>query len=99
MSGESRTPDVVQLTRRVFEAANAHDLDTAQRFYASDASWETVSLGTTFRGVAAIRGYWEDWLGAYEAYEMEPAEIVDLGGGLGFVAGRLTARLLGGGRR
>jgi ketosteroid isomerase-like protein len=95
MSGESTTPDVVELTRRMFEAANHHDLDAAQRFYASDAIWETVSLGTTFRGVAAIRGYWEDWLGAYEAYEMQPEEIVDLGGGVVFVAVPLAARLVG----
>jgi hypothetical protein len=32
--------------------------------------------------VEAIRGFWEDWLGAYEEYEMTPEEILDLGTGV-----------------
>src|SRR5205807_9656257 len=64
-------------------------------FYAADAVWETVSLGTSFEGVAAIRGFYEDWLGAYEEYGMVPEEILDLGNGVVFVVVRLTARLVG----
>ena len=95
MPEESTTPDLIELTRRMFDAANRRDLGLTQSFYASDAVWETVSLGTTFEGVAAIRGFFEDWLGAYEEYEMEPEEIVDLGNGVVFVAVRLTARPIG----
>jgi ketosteroid isomerase-like protein len=95
MSAESTTSDVVELTRRFFEAANRRDLDAAQSLYAPDAVWEAASLGTTFEGVAAIRGFFEDWLSAYEEYQMEPEEIVDLGGGVVFVVARLTGRPVG----
>jgi ketosteroid isomerase-like protein len=79
----------------MFGAANRRDLDVALSFYAPDAVWETVSLGTSFEGVAAIRGFLEDWLSAYERYEMEPEEIVDLGNNVVFVVVRLTARPIG----
>src|SRR5437660_9723007 len=98
MSGEPTTPDLAELTRRFFEAANRRDLDAAQGFYAANAVWETASLGTSFEGVAAIRGCYEDWLGAYEEYAMEPEEILDLGNGVVFVVVRLTARPVGAAR-
>jgi ketosteroid isomerase-like protein len=79
----------------MFDAANRRDLDVTQRFYAPDAVWETVSLGTSFEGVTAIRGFFEDWLSAYEEYEMQPEEIVDLGSDVGFVVVRLTGRPAG----
>src|SRR6476646_6449451 len=91
MPDESTTPDLVELGRALFEATNRRDFDAAQHFYASDAVWEMVSLGTTFEGAAAIRGFWEDWLGAYEEYELEPEEILDLGNGVVFVVVRVTA--------
>src|SRR5438067_10222190 len=95
MSEASTNSDLVEPMRRMFDAANRRDLDVTQSFYASDAVWETVSLGTSFEGVAAIRGFFEDWLGAYEEYEMEPEEILDLGNGVVFVVVRLTARPVG----
>ena len=95
MPEESTTRDLVELTRRMFDAANRRDLDVTQSFYASDAVWESVSLGATFEGVAAIRGFFEDWLGAYEEYGMEPEEILDLGNGVVFVVVQLTARPVG----
>ncbi|MGC2373654.1 MAG: nuclear transport factor 2 family protein [Solirubrobacteraceae bacterium] len=92
MSEESTTTDLVELTRRQFEAGSRRDLDAVLSFYAPDAVWEAVSLGTSFEGVAAIRGFLEDWLGAYEEFEMEPEEILDLGSGVVFVVTRLTGR-------
>jgi ketosteroid isomerase-like protein len=92
MSDESTTPDLVKLTRRMLEAANRRDLDAMMSFYAPDAVWETLSLGISFEGVAAIRGFLEDWLGAYEEHEVEPGEILELGNGVVFVVARLTAR-------
>jgi hypothetical protein len=53
MSEESTTPGLVELTRRIFEAANRRDLDVTQSFYAPHAVWETVRLGTSFEGRAA----------------------------------------------
>jgi ketosteroid isomerase-like protein len=87
---EPTTPDLVECVRRTFEAANRRDLDAAMRFFAADGVWEAVSLGTSFQGVAAIRGFLEDWLGSYENYETEPEEILDLGNGVVFALLRLT---------
>jgi ketosteroid isomerase-like protein len=95
MPEESTTPGLVELVRQSFEAFNRRELDAAGGFYASDAVWESVSLGTTFEGPAAIRDFWEDWLGAYEEYRLEPEEILDLGNGVVFVVLRVTARLAG----
>lgn len=94
-SEESTTPAVVQLTRRQFEAGSRRDLDAVLSFYAPDAVWEAVSLGTSFEGVEAIRGFLGDWLGAYEEFGMEPEEILDLGNGVVFVVARLTGRPVG----
>jgi ketosteroid isomerase-like protein len=97
MSEESTTPDLVELTRRSFEPASRRDFDAMPSFFAPDAVWEAASLGTTFQGVAAIRGFLEDWLGAYDEYEIEPEEILDLGNGVVFVVIRFTARPVGSG--
>ena len=91
----STTPDLVELMRDAFEAVNRGDLDAAMEFFAPDAAWEVVSLGTSFEGVPAIRGFCEDWLGPYEDYELQPDEILDLGGGVVFVVTRFTARPVG----
>ena len=95
MSEQPRTPDLVDLTRRLVESASRRDLDAIMRSFARDAVWEAVSLGTSFEGVAAIGGFLEDWLGAYDEYEIEPEEILDLGNGVAFVVIRLTARPVG----
>jgi ketosteroid isomerase-like protein len=95
MPEESTTPDLVELTRRTFDAYNQRDFDAIIRVVAPDAVYEAVSLGTTFEGVAAIRGFLEDWLGGYEEFEMDPEEIVDLGNGVWFVVTRLTGRPVG----
>ncbi|TMM20221.1 MAG: nuclear transport factor 2 family protein [Actinobacteria bacterium] len=95
MVEESATPDLVELMRDTFEAVNRGDLDAVMKFFAPDAVWEAVSLGTSFEGVPAIRGFFEDWLGPYEDYEMQPDEILDLGGGVVFVVTRFTARPVG----
>lgn len=95
MSDEPATRDLVELVRGFFEAGNRRDLDAILSFYDPDAVLESVSLGTTFEGVAAIRGFLEDWLGGYGQYEMEPEEILDLDNGVVFAAICMTARPAG----
>ena len=95
ISQEPRTPDLVELTRRQFEAGSRGDLDAVLSLFAPDAVWEAASLGTSFEGVVAIRGFLEDWLGAYEEFGMEPEEILDLGSGVVFAVIRLTGRPAG----
>jgi ketosteroid isomerase-like protein len=96
MSEESTTPDLVELTRRVLEAANRRDFDVLMSFFAPDAVWEGAGLGTTFEGLAGIRGFWEDWFASYEELEVEQEEILDLGNGVVFAVLIQNARLVGG---
>jgi ketosteroid isomerase-like protein len=95
MTEESTTPDLVELTRAYVEAVNRGDLDAVMSFYGPHASWESPPLGTSFKGLAAIRGFHEDWWGAYEEYEIQTEEILDLGNGVVLVVLRQNARPLG----
>jgi len=95
MSQESATPDLVEFVRAAVEALNHRDFDALMSFYAPDAVSEAPALGTSFEGVAAIRGFLEDWLGAYEEFKVEPQELLDLGSGVVFCVARQKARLAG----
>jgi ketosteroid isomerase-like protein len=99
MSEKSTTPDLVELTRRLLEAANRLDFDAVMSFYAPDAVWESVGMRTSFEGRTAIRGFWEDMAVAYEEFEFQPREILDLGNGVVFSVNRAGGRLLGSTRR
>jgi ketosteroid isomerase-like protein len=96
MPEESATPNVVELTRRLDEAANRRDVDAMMSFYAPDAAVESVGLGTSFEGRTAIRGFWEDMTVAYEEFEWRSEEILDLGNGVGFGVVRASGRPAGG---
>jgi ketosteroid isomerase-like protein len=84
MPDESTTPDLVELARRAVEAGNRRDLDAVLSFYAPDAVWEVVSLGTRFEGVAAIRGFMDDWIGSYDEFKIDVEEIFEIGDGVTF---------------
>ena len=95
MPKESTTPDLVGLVRRLDEAANRLDFDAAVSFYAPDAVWEGRASGMTFEGRTAIRGFWEDVTVAYEEFEFQPEEILDLGNGVIFQVALQKGRLVG----
>ena len=95
MSQKPMTSDPVELVRGLLEAANRLDLDAMMSFYAPDSIWESPPLGTSFEGVAAIRGVHEDWLSAYKELEFELEEILDLGHGVIFAVARQDARPVG----
>jgi ketosteroid isomerase-like protein len=95
MSEESTASDLVELTRRAFEAVGNGDLDSAMSFYAPNAVWEAIGMGTSFEGVAAIRSLYQDWVAAYQQFEIEPEEIVNLGNGVVFAANRQKGRPVG----
>jgi ketosteroid isomerase-like protein len=93
MSEESTTPDLVELTRRLEEAVNVGDFDAMLGFFAPDAVWD--GFLATRRGVAAIRGFFEDWLASYEDLWLEHDEVQDLGNGVVFAVLIQKARLVG----
>ena len=95
MQEEFTTPDLVGLVRGLFDAANRRDFDAAQSFFAPDAVWETVGLGTTFEGVAAIRGFWQAWWARCDELWVEPEEVMDLGSGVVFGVVQQNARPTG----
>jgi ketosteroid isomerase-like protein len=84
MPEKSTTPDLEELWRRLLDALNSRDFDAVMNFYAPDAVLNSMGMRTSFAGVAAIRGYFEDFINAYEEYEVEPQEILDLGNGITF---------------
>jgi ketosteroid isomerase-like protein len=96
MSEKSTTPDLVELTRRTFEAGNRHDLGAALSSYAARAVLDLsdAALGT-FEGVAAIGSFLEDWWGTWGDHVIEVEESVDLGHGVVFSLVSEDGRLVG----
>jgi ketosteroid isomerase-like protein len=82
---ESTTSDLVELQKRLTDAASRRDLDAITAFYASDGVYDMSPLGMgVFEGQAAARGFIEDWWGSYEKFEFEAEQTLDLGNGVGF---------------
>ena len=92
---EFTTPDLVELVRRQFEAANRRDLDRVTSGFAPDAVFEGRALGDIFEGRAAIRSFLEEWFGAYEELEVGLEEVRDLGNGIVFAVVIQNGRLVG----
>jgi len=89
-SEESKTPDLVELTRALIEAQG---VDATMRFYGPDSLYDLSDLGLgVFEGHGAIRGFLEDWLASYEKAEDKPEEVIELGNGVVFVVVREYGR-------
>jgi ketosteroid isomerase-like protein len=96
MSEESTTPDVVELTRRVFDASRRKDLDAAMSSFAHDTVWDLSDVGIgTFVGVTAIRNLVEDWWGTWADHLVDVEEAVNLGHGVVFACVLEDGRLMG----
>jgi ketosteroid isomerase-like protein len=96
MPEESTTPDLVELVRRSVEAVNQRDFDGVMSFWGPDPVWDTSPMGLgVYEGTAAIRRFFEDWIGAYEEWEIEPEELLDLGNGIVLAVFLQTARPVG----
>ena len=93
MTEESTTPDLVELMRGLVDALDRCDVDMVVSFLAPDAVLEAV-VGR-FEGVAAIRGFIEDWLANYEGFAVTLEEVRDLGNGVTFAVLRQQGRLVG----
>jgi ketosteroid isomerase-like protein len=93
MSEESTTPDLIERVRGLVGALDRCDLDTFVSFLAPD-SVLAAEVGR-FEGVAAIRGFIEDWLANYEEFAVTLEEVRDLGNGVTFGVFRQQGRLVG----
>jgi ketosteroid isomerase-like protein len=80
MPDESRTADLVELTRRAIEAVGRGDPDTGMSMYGPDSVWDVSAMGMgVYTGISAIRREMESWIGAFEDLEVQIEEIQDLG--------------------
>ena len=96
MPEESTTPDLVELVGRSFESAGVRDFEALISFYDEDAVWDLSSMGLgVYRGRAAIRRFYEDWMAAYDQFAVSAEEIVDLGNGVAFSVFVQDARPVG----
>ncbi|HEY4428239.1 MAG TPA: nuclear transport factor 2 family protein [Solirubrobacteraceae bacterium] len=81
-----------ELTRLSFEAADSGDFDRMISFYGPDSVFDMSPWGLgTYSGLSAIRAFFEDWIGAFDEFEMKLEEVEDLGGGLVFAVARQDA--------
>jgi ketosteroid isomerase-like protein len=93
MPEESTTPDLVELTRRQFEAVNRHDMDAVMSRCTPDVVYDTSPDGMgLYEGPAAIRAFLGGWWDTFEEHALEPEEVLDLGHGIVFSLVRQTAR-------
>lgn len=100
MVGEPATPNLVAITRRAYEQANAQDWDAVLALYGPHSVWDTSPLGLgVYKGPDAIRAFYEEWAGSYDEYEIEAEEIVDLGREVVLVAALQSGRPAGGSGR
>lgn len=83
MAEQPTTPDLVELARLSFEPAKSRNFDEMMAFWAADPVWDLSPMGLgVYRGTAAIRGFFEDWIGSYDLFEVELEECLDLGNGV-----------------
>jgi ketosteroid isomerase-like protein len=93
MPEKATTPDLVERMRGLVGALDRCDVDAFVSFHAPDAVLE-AAVGH-FEGVAAIRGFIEDWLANYEEFAVTLEEVRDLGNGVTFSVIRQQGRLVG----
>jgi len=96
MAKESTAPDLVELMRRAIESGARGEVDEAMSIYGPDPVWDLSPTGLgTYRGLPAIRGLIEDWLGAYAELEVEIGEILDLGHSVTLAIAHMSGRPAG----
>jgi ketosteroid isomerase-like protein len=93
MSEQSATPDLVALTRSLWEAASRRDCEAVMGFFGPEPVWETTLV--TLDGAAEIRERLEEWFGAFDELEFELEEVLDLGNGVTLTVVNQRARPAG----
>jgi ketosteroid isomerase-like protein len=93
MSRTDTPGSTLDLTRRSFEAADSGDYDWMMSFYGPDSVFDMSDWGLgVHTGRAAIRTFFEAWIGAFDEFEMKLEEVRDLGGGVVFAVASQRAR-------
>jgi ketosteroid isomerase-like protein len=97
MPPEPSSSSAFELARRSFEAADSGDFDWMISFYGPESVFDMSPWGLgTHSGLLAIRTFFEDWIGAFDEFEMKVEEIRDLGNGVVFAVAIQDARPAGG---
>jgi ketosteroid isomerase-like protein len=96
VNSEDGEPDLVELTRGTLQAANRRDWDALMSLHPPDSVWDAsrFDLGI-YEGPAEIRGLFESWVSAYDEWEIELGEVVNIGHGVVLVVSHQKARLAG----
>jgi ketosteroid isomerase-like protein len=96
MSEQSTTPDLVERTRRGFDAGSRQDVEAVMSDYGPRSVWDMSPVGLgVYEGQVAIRRFFEDWWGSYREYRNQVEEILDLGNGVILYVVRIEGCLLG----
>jgi ketosteroid isomerase-like protein len=90
---ECTTPDPLELVRKQVKALDRGDLGRVITSVAEDGVLD--GRADFIEGRAAIRGFLEEWFGAYEELAFELEEISDLGDGVVFAVVIQDGRLVG----
>ena len=93
MAEEPTTPDLLELTRRVYATLNRRDFDTLAGMFGPTSVWDVSRWGLgTHTGLRAIRQFLEDWFDSLDEYEVRVEEMHDLGRGVVLVVVDQRAR-------
>jgi ketosteroid isomerase-like protein len=87
--------DLTRFVRQAHKAGERGDFDGLMGVFAPDAVLVMGGVVGASEGRAAIRGLLEDWIGAYEDYEMLLEQSSDLGNSVTFGVFRARGRPLG----
>jgi ketosteroid isomerase-like protein len=87
MAEESTTPDLVELTHRVYGFLNSRDLDAVMGLVSETCVYDLSRWGLgTYTGREAVREFADDWLGTLHDYGVVVSEMEHLGSGVVCVA-------------
>ena len=95
MPEESTTPDLIEISRRIFEADGYEEWAAlVERYAASDAVWTFPGSGFgPFEGLAAIRAFVKEYWATWDDHPHYAEEIVDLGHGVLYSVVREEGRI------
>jgi ketosteroid isomerase-like protein len=96
------TPATVEIVRRAWDLVlQRRDFDAAAELIGDDAEFDwsnsRAPYGGLYRGHAELRGMWQLWLEAWEEWETEVVEAIEVDAGTVLTVTRVRARGKGSG--